>query len=79
MAYIHLVVDLIGRSTHNPDTLTQSYTYALSHLFQIAVDICVNGVCGVCVCVCVCVCEWCVCVCVCVWWVGVRACVSLYS
>ncbi len=43
MAYVHLVVDLIGRSTLKSSCLSQTYSDALSHLYQTAVDICVNG------------------------------------
>lgn len=47
MAYINLVVDLIGRSTLTTDPLSLSYSDALSHLYQTAVDIAVNGTCTV--------------------------------
>ena len=46
LGYVQVVVELIGSSTHRKETHIHSYSDAVSHLFQTAVDVCVYGVCS---------------------------------
>ena len=43
VSYIQVVVELVGAASHQKKTHIHSYSDPISHLFQIAVDVCVLG------------------------------------
>ena len=43
LAYVQVVVELIAKSSENQATHDTSYTEPISHLFETAVDIAVQG------------------------------------
>lgn len=43
---VHTMVELIGNATHRKDSAGHNYTDCITALFQIAVDVCLYGGCG---------------------------------